>query len=42
MTGSIIDTDWELGRGGYGNTSNVVPAQRLVFCRAIETSSGWS
>ncbi|KAJ6897176.1 serrate RNA effector molecule-like isoform X2 [Populus alba x Populus x berolinensis] len=20
--------DWELGRGGYGNTSNVVPAQR--------------
>lgn len=28
LTNSIIVADWELGRGGYGNTSNVVPAQR--------------
>lgn len=29
--GAIIIADWESGRGGHGDASGTVPAQRLVL-----------
>jgi hypothetical protein len=40
--GAIIVADWESGRGGHGDASNTVSAQRLVFSLVMDSSSGWS